>query len=61
MLNSQLPLFREGQYLLAEEIGIRDTARCHAVLGAIAMKPGGDKVMGTSHLERLRRTVTCAP
>ena len=36
MLNSQVPLFREARYLLAEETEIRDPALYHAVLGAIA-------------------------
>ncbi|MGH3246564.1 MAG: AAA family ATPase, partial [Trebonia sp.] len=36
VLNSQVPLFREARYLLAEETEIRDPALYHAVLGAIA-------------------------
>jgi AAA+ ATPase superfamily predicted ATPase len=36
VLNSQVPLFREARYLLAEETDIRDPALYHAVLGAIA-------------------------
>jgi uncharacterized protein len=36
VLNSQVPLFREARYLLAEETEIRDAALYHAVLGAIA-------------------------
>src|SRR5215469_5442744 len=36
VLNSQVPLFREARYLLAEETDIRDAALYHAVLGAIA-------------------------
>lgn len=34
VLNSQVPLFREARYLLAEETEIRDPALYHAVLGA---------------------------
>lgn len=37
VLNSQVPLFREARYLLAEETEIRDPALYHAVLGAIAV------------------------
>jgi uncharacterized protein len=36
VLNSQVPLFREARYLLAEETEIRDPALYHATLGAIA-------------------------
>jgi uncharacterized protein len=36
VLNSQVPLFREARYLLAEEPQIRDPALYHAVLGAIS-------------------------
>lgn len=36
VLSSQVPLFREARYLLAEETEIRDPALYHAVLGAIA-------------------------
>jgi uncharacterized protein len=36
VLNSQVPLFREARYLLAEESEIRDPALYHAVLGALA-------------------------
>jgi hypothetical protein len=36
VLNSQVPLFREARYLLAEETEIRDPALYHSVLGAIA-------------------------
>jgi AAA+ ATPase superfamily predicted ATPase len=36
VLNPQLPLFREGRYLLAEDAEIRDRALYHAVLGSIA-------------------------
>ena len=36
VLNSQVPLFREARYLLAEETDIRDPALYHSVLGAIA-------------------------
>ena len=35
VLSSQVPLFREARYLLAEETEIRDPALYHAVLGAI--------------------------
>lgn len=43
VLNSQVPLFREARYLLAEETEIRDVALYHAVLGAIA---GGHTTRG---------------
>ena len=44
VLNPRVPLFREARYLLAEEAEIRDRARLHAVLGAMAVgrnTPGG--------------------
>lgn len=51
VLNPRLPLFREGRYLLAEEMDIRDTAIYHAVLGAIA---SGNSTRGgiASHIGR---------
>jgi len=57
VLNSQLPLFREGRYLLAEEAEIRDTA----VLGAIAMKPGGTRSWVPATSSVCLGPVTCAP
>jgi uncharacterized protein len=42
-LSTSSPLFREGKYLLAEDVDIRETALYHSVLAAIA---GGNSTRG---------------